>query len=242
MNLSDISSIQLKKDFLLIFLALVVLFGCNAAETTDTVPTAIATAVSTPTVDQLRVDQKVLNQQLKNASFSYSTSVLSLDGVVELILPAPEVWEAFVAVNPIDLPETVVLTYAFDQLPPADPPAGFLRSKVYMAQVKFPDLLFMESLNNSLLTVEDGCLFSGSGDSRRLIVWQPGYYPVKVGDGIVIIDQHGEQAAALGEPLFMGGGYINLVSDDKLVAPVPTVCKTSRVYLMGEFLPEEYRD
>ena len=113
---------------------------------------------------------------------------------------------------------------------------------VYMAQLKSHDTSYEEALNNDILTFEDGCLFAGSGDQRTLIVWQPGYSPVEQDGNVIVVDRLGRQVAAVGEVLYMGGGFSSSFDDSEVEAPIPATCQTSEIFRMGEFLPDEYRD
>ena len=195
------------------------------------------------TETQLLADQRALNEILDSAEFPWGSAAMTSQGFVELSVPAPEVWEAFLAENSIELPPSAVVVFAYDSLPSIEPPADIIvANDVYMAQLKIPDMGSMTALNNDILTLEDGCLFAGSGDERTLIVWQPGYFPVEQDGAIVIVDTDGKQIAAVGDMLYMGGGYVGAAREGELLAPVPEVCQTDGSYRMGGFLPEEYRD
>ena len=192
---------------------------------------------------QLLADQQAVNEILSSAEIPFTTAVIVSKGIVELSLPAPEVWDVFLAENPVELPPSVVINFASDGLPSLDPPDGItIANDIYMAQLKIPDLMFMQALNNATLSLEDGCLFAGSGDERILIVWQPGHFATEQAGNIVIVDLDGETVAAVGEMLYMGGGFVGVANDNELIAPVPTVCQTEDSFRMGSFLPEEYRD
>ncbi|MCB8946272.1 MAG: hypothetical protein H6658_21205 [Ardenticatenaceae bacterium] len=201
---------------------------------------------ATYTQAQLMADQQSLNQVLETADFDFFTSVDVPHNRVELGVPTEEIWEAYVGTHDVQLPPSVVLTFAFPGGITFTPPPNLTPAPdIYMAQLALPSMAFMEALLEANLIVDNNCLlaqYPEMPDEKWLIIWQPGYY-VHEADGIVqILDQEGKVVATVGEKLYMGGGEGSLPAENKLTAPIPEACHADHVWYMGEFLPEEYRD
>lgn len=197
----------------------------------------------TYTQEQLVADQQALNQLLKNANFEWSSAAIIQNNLVELIVPTAEIWQAFLAENPVELPAGVEVIFSFEASEMIFTPPANLNplSDVYLAQLELPSLSFMEALLNDPLLIEDGCVFAGTSENRQLIIWQPGYFVHDAGDIIEILDQDGKTVAVEGQPLYLGGGEGRLRDDLNLLGSIPDRCRTDRVWYMGKFLPEEYR-
>lgn len=188
--------------------------------------------------EQLEADQAVLMQMLESADFPWGTALMHSQGLIELSVPTSEIWETFRDAQQIELPPSVIVTYAFDEIPAVEPPTGVIVAEnVYMAKLIIPDMAHMQALNNDVLTVRDGCLFAGDA----LIIWQPGYFPVEQDERIVIVNEHNKVVATEGETLYLGGGFTPRPTDDALVEPIPAACDAPEIFRMGDFLPDEYR-
>ena len=92
------------------------------------------------------------------------------------------------------------------------------------------------------LEVENGCLqvTQEGNDQRMAIVWQTDYFLNNNEGSIEMLDRDGKVVARVGETIYLGGGEIGSIEDDQLQAPMPEHCSSSPLWLMGEFLPEEY--
>ena len=114
-----------------------------------------------------------------------------------------------------------------------------------MAQLALPSMEFLTALLEANLIVENNCLLAQYPDrpeEKMLIIWQPGYFVHDANGRIQILDQNGTVVAEVGQKLYMGGGESPLHGGLALAAPIPVPCRTSNIWVMGEFLPEEYRN
>jgi hypothetical protein len=113
---------------------------------------------------------------------------------------------------------------------------------IYFPQLKTRSTSFMEALLIGRLEVENGCLLAYQEGSDRpiTIVWQTDYFLNNNAGSIEMLDRDGKVVARVGETIYLGGGEIGRIEDDKLQAPIPEHCSSSPLWLMGEFLPEEY--
>ncbi len=148
-----------------------------------------------------------------------------------------ELWQQFIEENNVDVPPSVVVNFAYDSIP-TEPPAGVsVAPDVYMATWRYPAMMFNAALLEAELVLEDGCLFARAKDERDrlLIAWQPGYFPVEREGEIVVVDEHNEVFATVGETVGFGGSGISLPEDDKLMAPVPEACRTDNVWNASPF-------
>jgi hypothetical protein len=100
----------------------------------------------------------------------------------------------------------------------------------------------MEALLIGRLEVENGCLlaYQEGSDQPATIVWQTDYFLNNNEGSIEMLDRDGKVVAHVGETIYLGGGEIGGIEDDQLQAPIPEHCSSSPLWLMGEFLPEEY--
>jgi hypothetical protein len=196
------------------------------------------------TQDELMADQEKLFELLANAPFEWGTAVLTQQSIIELMVPSQTVWLSFLAETPITLPKSVKLTFTFSEGELTFTPPTSLQPAegITIAQRIMPSMINMEALTMGNLLIEDGCLFTAESGQRQLIIWQPGYFVHNNGQSIQILDQEGDVVAEEGQPLFMGGGEGSLNDTVLLMEPIPESCMTSKVWYMGSFLPEEFRD
>ena len=201
---------------------------------------------ATYTQVQLMTDQQLLNELLATADFDYSTSVSIQNNHVELTVPTEEIWEAYVSINNPQLPDSVSVNFAFPNGINIAPPVNLTPvPDIYMAQLATPSMAFMEALLEADLVVDNNCLLAQDPErpnDKLLIIWQPGYFVHDENGRIQILDQDGVVVAEVGQKLYMGGGESSRHNGLNLTIPIPEPCRTDNVWLMGEFLPEEYRD
>ena len=100
----------------------------------------------------------------------------------------------------------------------------------------------MEALFIGRLEVENGCLlaYQEGNDQPTTIVWQTDYFLNNNDGSTEMLDRDGKVVARAGETIYLGGGEVGGIEDDQLRAPMPEHCSSSPLWLMGEFLPEEY--
>lgn len=191
---------------------------------------------------QLQADQHRLGRQLARMPFDTTTGINLPDNYVELTVPAASVWQEYIEQNEVDLPVSVVVSFAFEEVIHLPPAKRTPVPDIFMAQKRFPSLVSMEALLSENLLVEDGCLFAEMANGRLLIIWEPGYFAHLGENGrLQILNEAGDVVAEEGLPLYMGGGEGQPPDANILVAPIPEACRSSHVWYMGEFLPAEYR-
>ena len=100
----------------------------------------------------------------------------------------------------------------------------------------------MEALLIGRLEVENGCLLAYQEGSEQpiTIVWQTDYFLHNNEGSIEMLDREGKVVTRVGEMIYLGGGEVGSIDSDHLQAPIPEHCSSSPLWLMGEFLPEEY--
>ena len=100
----------------------------------------------------------------------------------------------------------------------------------------------MEALLIGRLVVENGCLqaFQEESNQSFTIVWQTDYFLHNNDGSIEMLDREGKVVARVGEMIYLGGGQVGKIGSDQLQEPIPEHCSGPPLWLMGEFLPEEY--
>lgn len=84
----------------------------------------------------------------------------------------------------------------------------------------------MDALGGGELAVENGCLTMRSGGDVTYVVWPQGYQLVRRDDRTVLIDPTGEEIAALGERVQLGGGLVPLrFAEDSILQGLPKACR-----------------
>jgi hypothetical protein len=113
---------------------------------------------------------------------------------------------------------------------------------IYFPQLKTRSTSFMAALLIGRLEVENGCLlaYQEGSDQPITIVWQTDYFLHNNEGSIEMLDREGKVVARVGEMIYLGGGEVGNINSDQLQAPIPERCSSSPLWLMGEFLPEEY--
>jgi hypothetical protein len=77
------------------------------------------------------------------------------------------------------------------------------------------------------LTVQNGCLAIGNQGVTTYVVWPEGYAFVDRDGREVLIDPVGNEVAALGDELSLGGGFAELrLIEDNVIGGVPESCRT----------------
>ncbi len=94
------------------------------------------------------------------------------------------------------------------------------------------------------LVVQNGCLRVQSAEESQLVIWQADYFLNNHDGTLEILDETGKMVAYVGETVYMGGGEGRLSAEleAQLREPIPEACaKPQKVWLMGEFVPDEYK-
>lgn len=196
---------------------------------------------------ELMADQAELMDYLQDTAvtFSYGSGIQVQNNSVYLELPSQSVWEEQLAEHPYELPPSIVVEYAFEDVIFEPPTALNPVPDVYMPQQKLPSLAFMEALLVANLVVQDNCLMAQDPESSEeltLIIWEPGYFLHDNDGTLQVLDENGDVVAQEGELMYMGGGSGGAPNEAALVAPIPDRCSIDNIWYMGQFLPEEYRD
>ncbi len=90
----------------------------------------------------------------------------------------------------------------------------------------------MSALGGGRLVVRDGCVAmrAEGGGPATFILWDAGY-GLREREGVVeVVDPDGDLVAAIGSPIMLGGGFVDLaVADDQAEAPIPEACRDDGV-------------
>ncbi|MGZ8596091.1 MAG: hypothetical protein ACXWYJ_10570 [Actinomycetota bacterium] len=90
------------------------------------------------------------------------------------------------------------------------------------------DGAYMSALGGGRLVVRDGCVAmrAEGGGPATFILWDAGY-GLREREGVVeVVDPDGDLVAAIGSPIMLGGGFVDLeVADDQVEAPIPEACR-----------------
>jgi hypothetical protein len=194
------------------------------------------------TYEELRAVQAETDRLLKPLKTPFSSGINIQENLVELYITDNDAFDAGIQDHDIELPKhlSVVTIYVplGDELPFEVNPDD----SIFFPQLKTRSTSFMAALLIGRLEVENGCLlaYQEGSDQPTTIVWQTDYFLNNNDGSIEMLDRDGKVVARVGETIYLGGGEIGGIEDDQLQAPMPEHCSSSPLWLMGEFLPEEY--
>ena len=194
------------------------------------------------TYEELRAIQLELDQLLKPLNTPFSSGINIQDNLVELYITDSDTFDAGIRDLGLELPLHLRVVSIYEPLGDDLPFEVNPVDSIYFPQLKIRSSSFMEALLIGTLEVEKSCLLvkQEEDDQRMVIVWQTDYFLNDNEGKIEMLDRDGNVVARVGETLYLGGGEIGGIEADKLQAPMPQECPSSPLWLMGEFLPEEY--
>lgn len=194
------------------------------------------------TYEELRAIQAETDQLLKPLKTPFSSGINIQENLVELYITDLEAFDAGVQDHDIALPEHVSVVSIYEPLGDDPPFEVNPVDGIAFPQLKTRSASFMEALLIGTLEVENGCLQVRQevNDQPITVVWQTDYFLHDNDGSIEILDREGKAVARVGEMIYLGGGEVGGLEDDHLQTPMPEHCSSSPLWLMGEFLPEEY--
>jgi hypothetical protein len=194
------------------------------------------------TYEELRAIQSETNQLIEPLSISFSTGIDIQQNLVELYVTDLATFDAGIEANNIQLPQHLNIVTIYEPLGSDLPFEVTPDDSIYFPQLKTRSTSFMEALLIGRLEVENGCLlaYQEGSDQPILIVWQTDFFLNNNEGAIEMLDREGKVAARVGEMIYLGGGETRSIDPDLLQAPIPARCSGKPIWLMGEFLPEEY--
>jgi hypothetical protein len=197
---------------------------------------------------QLLADQQTAYTLLQSLGYPVASGVMVQRNRVELLITDLAGVEAALAAAGAELPPSVVFDVVYE--PVGDPPPFPLTPvpNVHMVQLQTRSADFMAALLIGELVVEAGCLQvrtrtdteTESFLENYLIIWQADYFLTEHNGRLQILDETGAVVAEVGQTIYLGGGNVPSVDESQLREPIPPAC-TGPYWLMGGFLPEEYR-
>jgi hypothetical protein len=194
------------------------------------------------TYEELRAVQAETDRLLKPLNTPFSSGINIQENLVELYITDFDAFDAGIQDHDIELPKHLSVVTIYEPLGDDLPFEVNPDDSIYFPQLKTRSASFMEALMIGTLEVENGCLqvTQEGNDQRMAIVWQTDYFLNNNEGSIEMLDRNGKVVARVGETIYLGGGEIGSIEDDQLQAPMPEHCSSSPLWLMGEFLPEEY--
>jgi len=194
------------------------------------------------TSEELRAIQAETDRLLKPLNTPFSSGINIQENLVELYVTDLAAFDAGIQAHNIQLPKHLNIVTIYEPLGNDLPFEVIPDDSIYFPQLKTRSTSFMEALLIGSLEVENGCLLAYQEGSDRpiTIVWQTDHFLNNNEGSIEMLDRDGKVVARVGETIYLGGGEIGRIEDDKLQAPIPEHCSSSPLWLMGEFLPEEY--
>ena len=194
------------------------------------------------TYEELRAVQAETEQLLKPLNTPFSSGINIQENLVELYITDFDTFDAGIQDHDIELPKHLSVVTIYEPLGDDLPFEVNPDDSIYFPQLKTRSTSFMEALLIGRLEVENGCLlaFQEGSDQPITIVWQTDYFLHNNEGSIEMLDREGKVVARVGETIYLGGGEVGGIEDDQLQAPMPEHCSSSPLWLMGEFLPEEY--
>jgi len=197
---------------------------------------------ATVTYEELRAVQAETDRLLKPLNTPFSSGINIQENLVELYITDFDAFDAGIQDHDIELPKHLSVVTIYEPLGDDLPFEVNPDDSIYFPQLKTRSASFMEALMIGTLEVENGCLqvTQEGNDQRMAVVWQTDYFLNNNEGSIEMLDRDGKVVARVGETIYLGGGEIGGIEDDQLQAPMPEHCSSSPLWLMGEFLPEEY--
>ena len=194
------------------------------------------------TYEELRAVQAETDRLLQPLNTPFSSGINIQENLVELYITDIDAFDAGIQDHDIELPKHLSVVTIYEPLGDDLPFEVNPDDSIYFPQLKTRSTSFMEALLIGRLEVENGCLlaFQEGSDQPITIVWQTDYFLHNNEGSIEMLDREGKVVARVGETIYLGGGEVGGIEDDQLQAPMPEHCSSSPLWLMGEFLPEEY--
>lgn len=194
------------------------------------------------TYQELMDVQAETDRLLKPLNTPYSSGINVQENLVELHITDLAAFDDEIQRHDIQLPRNVNVVTIYEPLGDDLPFEVVPDSSIYFPQLKARSTSFMEALLIGRLEVENGCMlaYQEGGDQPITIVWQADYFLHNNEGSIEMLDREGKVVARVGEMIYLGGGEVGTIDPDYLQAPIPERCSSSPLWLMGEFLPEEY--
>lgn len=194
------------------------------------------------TIEELRALQAEAGSLLKPLNMPVSTAINIPENVVEIFITDPDAFYAALQAHNIQLPPPLKIVPIYDPLGNELPFEVNPDDSIFFPQLKMRSTSFMEALLIGRLEVKDGCLvvYQEGNDDRITVVWQTDYFLHNNLGQIEMLNREGKVVAHVGEMIYLGGGNVGQVNSDQLLKPIPDHCASTPLWLMGEFLPEEF--
>jgi hypothetical protein len=194
------------------------------------------------TVEELQAIQAETDRLLRPLNTPFSSGINIQENIVELYITDLEAFDASIQDHDIELPKHLSVVAIYEPLGDDLPFEVDPDDSIYYPQLKTRSTSSMEALLIGRLEVENGCLLAHQEGSEQpiTIVWQTDHFLNNNEGSIEMLDRDGKVVARIGETIYLGGGEVGGIEDDQLQAPMPEHCSSSPLWLMGEFLPEEY--
>lgn len=196
------------------------------------------------TYAQLQAAQQEATRLVEQLGLSATIAILIQENHVEVNVTDRARFDAALEQANATLPEHVVVIATYEPVGEHPPFALTPEPSIFMPQLQVRSAMFMQALLIGELVVQEGCLRVQSGEDPVLVIWQADYFLNNHDGTIEILDESGKVVAQVGETVYMGGGEVPFTAEleSSLREPIPEGCaKSHYVWLMGEFLPEEYR-
>jgi hypothetical protein len=194
------------------------------------------------TYKELQTIQVQVSRLLEPLVIPVSSGINIQENIVDVYVTDMAAFEAGLQAHGIQLPPHVNITTLYEPLGNNLPFEVNPDDTIYFPQLKARSPSFMEALLIGRLEVENGCLLAYQAESNQpiTIIWQTDYFLHNNDGSIEMLDREGKVVARVGEMIYLGGGQVGSINPDQLQAPIPDHCAPSSIWLMGEFLPEEY--
>lgn len=98
----------------------------------------------------------------------------------------------------------------------------------------------LAAMHAGTLTLEDGCLWLTTSETRHLLVWGPTHWAAWKNGRLAIL-QNGKVVASVGDTITVGGGELNVTDSRQVDAwveaqikqEIPTECRTGLYWQVG---------
>ena len=194
------------------------------------------------THEELRAIQSETSRLLEPLSMPVASGINIQENLVELYVTDLAAFDAGIQAHNIQLPQHLNIVTIYEPLGDDLPFEVVPDDSIYFPQLKSRSTSFMEALLIGRLVVENGCLqaFQEESNQSYTIVWQTDYFLHNNDGSIEMLDRDGKVVAWVGEMIYLGGGHVGSIKSDQLQAPIPERCSGLPLWLMGEFVPDEY--